>query len=506
MLPPVPRERTKKRRRESVEDNASESKQLVQTQNSANSRIPQTIPQPTKSTTAPNLSKNVTVKDKIRKKSSQLTSNAKIKQLYNSQNKVKGHSSKKSSSNVLLPSAPKIKTNRVLNPQPKGVPPSKAHVRKVFEPGPVLIAPKVDESSLSPIEQVSISDSKVIQSTPVIQTPTTDKVQYVVSGYPKVAAKPQEDTKNIKTSKPVLVQNITNIKQYPNLTNGKTLKLVSLTLPNNKLKPLTSTNSTVGSKVTITNSSYKPISVANKSNIVYLQKPKPITVTKDGKEIKLITTTKKEHIKPVLVLDVATTAQAPADKSAAYAQILQASGIIPTNNKTNNIDINKPLYVNCNNKKHYENNVNTFNSTDWEEELDNATNNSNNKYAISNLNSTNKVKVLGYKINNGNQVLRIDDSKLPAQTHHETIVCINPKDTFTIIKDNNDTVMSDCELMGILNGNNAEIVNSDIVNTKHQDIFQKALEQADIKLGDEYLDDTIEENMDKIYVSERYYI
>lgn len=96
MLPAVQRERTKIRRRNSTEviSNEIDNKQ---TQSTVNPRISQTVPVPPK-VPIPSTSKSVPsttvyhqerIKDHMRKKSSQVTTNAKIKQLYNSQNKVK---------------------------------------------------------------------------------------------------------------------------------------------------------------------------------------------------------------------------------------------------------------------------------------------------------------------------------------------------------------------------------------------------------------------------------
>lgn len=379
--------------------------------------------------------------------------------------------------------APKIKTNRGPNPQiPQPITPKvssmrpPSHVRNIFEPSPANnITIKVEEqkvSRLSPNEQVSEDDNRLKQhqvKEPVrtivsvaAQMQSNDKYHYVISPYQKVQVhKPPEEVKNVKiipqqqsTNKPMLVQNISNnrIKQHPSLPNGKTVKLVSIALPN-KMKPVTTLVpvSNAPGKVTISNSSFKPVTLQNvtsnnkfakvqidasKPNVIFLQKPKPgqndvpIVVTKDGKEIKLMTPTdsmnKKEHMKPtnVILLDVANP---QADKGAALAQILQASGVLPAKNEIiikssqpanslENIIIeerltdgnvgNKMVYS-SRNKVQVENNVNTLNSTDWEEELDNA---SGNKYAIRNQNNMGKVKVIGYKANNGDQVLRIDEN------------------------------------------------------------------------------------------------
>lgn len=71
--------------------------------------------------------------------------------------------------------------------------------------------------------------------------------------------------------------------------------------------------------------------------------------------------------------------------------------------------------------------------------------------------------------------------------------------------------MSDAELMNILNGSKEDSESSTTnlncnyksnnTTIQRQDIFQKALEQADIKLdSEEYLDENLDEN---IYVTER---
>lgn len=71
--------------------------------------------------------------------------------------------------------------------------------------------------------------------------------------------------------------------------------------------------------------------------------------------------------------------------------------------------------------------------------------------------------------------------------------------------------MFDAELMNILNGSKEDSESSTTnlncnyksnnTTIQRQDIFQKALEQADIKLdSEEYLDENLDEN---IYVTER---